>query len=103
MDWSYVIINAIVLACIYGTLAIGVSITWSSLGLINMSFGFIFSFAGYGAWLVAQHISQSGIVILASGTNSVAGADHSLPNRNKLRMTFTCPSFSSETVSGFAS
>ena len=67
MDWSYVIINAIVLACIYGTLAIGVSITWSSLGLINMSFGFIFSFAGYGAWLVAQHISQSGVVILASG------------------------------------
>ena len=67
MDWSYVIINAIVLACIYGTLAIGVSITWSSLGLINMSFGFIFSFAGYGAWLAAQHISSSGIVILASG------------------------------------
>ena len=67
MDWGYVIINAIVLACIYGTLAIGVSITWSSLGLINMSFGFIFSFAGYGAWLVAQHISQSGVVILASG------------------------------------
>ncbi len=67
MDWSYVIINAIVLACIYGTLAIGVSITWSSLGLINMSFGFIFSFAGYGAWLAAQHISHNGIVILASG------------------------------------
>ena len=67
MDWGYVIINAIVLACIYGTLAIGVSITWSSLGLINMSFGFIFSFAGYGAWLVGQHISQSGVVILASG------------------------------------
>ena len=67
MDWGYVIINAIVLACIYGTLAIGVSITWSSLGLIKMSFGFIFYFAGYGAWLVAQHISQSGVVILASG------------------------------------
>ena len=75
MDWGYVIINAIVLACIYGTLAIGVSITWSSLGLINMSFGFIFSFAGYGAWLVAQHISQSGVVILASGilTGSLGG------------------------------
>jgi len=35
--------------------------------LINMSFGFIFSFAGYGAWLAAQHISHNGIVILASG------------------------------------
>ena len=72
MDWGYVIINAIVLACIYGTLAISVSITWSSLGLINMSFGFIFSFAGYGAWLTAQHISHSGVVILASGV--LAGA-----------------------------
>ena len=72
MDWGYVIINAIVLACIYGTLAIGVSITWSSLGLINMSFGFIFSFAGYGAWLTAQHISHSGVVILVSGV--LAGA-----------------------------
>jgi len=72
VDWGYVIINAIVLACIYGTLAIGVSITWSSLGLINMSFGFIFSFAGYGAWLTAQHISHSGVVILASGV--LAGA-----------------------------
>ncbi len=67
MDWGYVIINAIVLACIYGTLAISVSITWSSLGLINMSFGFIFSFAGYGAWLAAQYISHNGVVILASG------------------------------------
>jgi branched-chain amino acid transport system permease protein len=72
VDWGYVIINAIVLACIYGTLAIGVSITWSSLGLINMSFGFIFSFAGYGAWLTAQHISHSGVVILVSGV--LAGA-----------------------------
>jgi branched-chain amino acid transport system permease protein len=67
VDWGYVIINAIVLACIYGTLAISVSITWSSLGLINMSFGFIFSFAGYGAWLAAQYISHNGVVILASG------------------------------------
>jgi len=46
MDWGYVIINAIVLACIYGTLAIGVSITWSSLGLINMSFGLFFPLQG---------------------------------------------------------
>ena len=67
MDWSFVVINAVVLACIYGTLAIGVSITWSSLGLINMAFGFIFSFAGYGAYLTALHLSKSGVVILAGG------------------------------------
>ena len=44
------------LACIYGTLAIGLSITWSSLGLINMAYGFIFAFAGYGAWEMAQFL-----------------------------------------------
>lgn len=56
MDWAFVISNAIVLACIYGTLAIGISITWSSLGLINLAYGFIFALAGYGAWLTAQYL-----------------------------------------------
>ena len=54
MNWSFVIANAITLACIYGTLAIGLSITWSSLGLVNMAYGFIFALSGYGAWLAAQ-------------------------------------------------
>ena len=54
MNWGFVIANAVTLACIYGTLAIGISITWSSLGLINMAYGFIFALAGYGAWLAAQ-------------------------------------------------
>ena len=34
---------------IYGLIAVAVSITWSSLGLINLAYGFIYSFAGYGA------------------------------------------------------
>jgi len=67
MDLGFVISNAIVLACIYGTLAIGVSITWSSLGLVNLSYGFIFAFAGYGAWLSAQYVSTWGPVVLAAG------------------------------------
>lgn len=53
MDWAFILSNAIVLACIYGTLAIGLSITWSSLGLLNLGYGFVFSFAGYGAWLTS--------------------------------------------------
>src|SRR3954452_18660303 len=72
MDLWFIIINAIVLACIYGTLAIGVSITWSSLGLVNLSYGFIFAFAGYGAWLFAQHVSTFGVLVLAAGI--LAGA-----------------------------
>ncbi|WP_439406663.1 branched-chain amino acid ABC transporter permease [Bradyrhizobium sp. DASA03076] len=72
MDIWFVISNTIVLACIYGTLAIGVSITWSSLGLLNLAYGFIFAFAGYGAWLFAQHVSSWGPAVLASGVLSGA-------------------------------
>ena len=67
MDLGFIITNAIVLSCIYGTLAIGISITWSSVGLINLSYGFIFAFAGYGAWYAAQFLSENGAVVLAAG------------------------------------
>ena len=72
MDWGFLIVNAITLACIYGTLAIGLSITWSSLGLINMAYGFVFALSGYGAWLVAQNLTTNGAVIVAAGV--VTGA-----------------------------
>jgi branched-chain amino acid transport system permease protein len=73
MDWAFIISNAIVLACIYGTLAIGISITWSSLGLVNLAYGFIFALSGYGAWLAGQYIVPSlplflvGPAVLAAG------------------------------------
>src|SRR6218665_3973613 len=60
-DLGFVLINAVVLACIYGTLAIGISITWSSVGLINLAYGFIYAAAGYGAWMTAQHITATGL------------------------------------------
>jgi branched-chain amino acid transport system permease protein len=72
MDIWFVISNAIVLASIYGALAIGISITWSSLGLVNLSYGFIFAFAGYGAWLIAQNLTTFGPAVLAAGI--LAGA-----------------------------
>jgi branched-chain amino acid transport system permease protein len=67
MDFGFIVTNAIVLACIYGTLAIGLSITWSSVGLINLAYGFIFALSGYGAWLAAQYVSTNGIVVLGAG------------------------------------
>ncbi|VFU08768.1 branched-chain amino acid ABC transporter permease [Methylocella tundrae] len=75
MDFGFILINAIVLACIYGTLAIGISITWSSVGLINLAYGFIFAAAGYGAWLCAQYVSTYGAVVLIAGilTGAAAG------------------------------
>jgi len=72
MDIAFVIINAITVAAIYGLIAIAVSITWSSLGLINLAYGFIFSFAGYVAWLVATQISKN--PFLVAGTGIAAGA-----------------------------
>lgn len=81
MDFAFIISNAIVLACIYGTLAIGISITWSSMGLVNLSYAFIFSLSGYGAWLIAQYAGTIvpaylvGPVVLAGGilTGAIGG------------------------------
>ena len=56
MDIAFILINAITVAAIYGLIAVAVSITWSSLGLINLAYGFIYSFAGYAAWLVATYV-----------------------------------------------
>ena len=44
-----------------------ISITWSSLGLINLSYGFVFALSGYGAWLAAQYVSTNGAVVLLAG------------------------------------
>jgi branched-chain amino acid transport system permease protein len=75
MNWSFVISNAITLACIYGTLAIGISVTWSSLGLVNMAYGFIFALSGYGAWLASVDISPNPAIVMAAGilTGAVGG------------------------------
>lgn len=74
-DLGFVLINTVVLACIYGTLAIGISITWSSVGLINLAYGFIYAVAGYGAWMTSQYLTDNGAVVLAAGvlTGALAG------------------------------
>jgi branched-chain amino acid transport system permease protein len=76
MDPYYVALTTISLAAIYGLLAIGISIIWSSLGMINMAQGFTYAISGYGAWLVAQNISTSGVAVVAGGvlTGMLAGA-----------------------------
>lgn len=67
IDPYYVTVTAAMLAAIYGLLAIGISIDWSSLGLINMAQGLNFALAGYGAWLAAQYVSTNGAVVLLAG------------------------------------
>ena len=58
MDIAFILINAITVAAIYGLIAVAVSITWSSLGPINLAYGFIYSLAGYAAWLFATYVAK---------------------------------------------
>ena len=44
MDIPFILVNAVTVAAIYGLIAVAVSITWSSLGLINLAYGFIYHF-----------------------------------------------------------
>ena len=46
------IIYALNLSAIYALMAIGISILWSSVGIINMAHGATFAISGYAAWLV---------------------------------------------------
>ncbi|MEL7466583.1 MAG: branched-chain amino acid ABC transporter permease [Pseudomonadota bacterium] len=45
------VIYALNLAAIYALMAIGISILWSSVGIINMAHGATFAISGYAAWL----------------------------------------------------
>lgn len=67
MNWNLLVVNALTIACMYGTMAIGLSITWSSLGLVNMAYGFIFALSGYGAWLAVQLIGEHPLIVLGAG------------------------------------
>lgn len=75
MDIGFILIHATIVACIYGLVAVAVSITWSSLGLINLGYGFIFSFAGYGAWLTSKMLSDHPVLVLSAGilTGAIGG------------------------------
>jgi len=79
MDIAFILINAITVAAIYGLIAVAVSITWSSLGLINLAYGFIYSLAGYAAWMVATYVAKQYIdpalqPIVIAATGIIAGA-----------------------------
>lgn len=71
MDW-FIVITTLNLAAIYGLLAIGISIIWSSLNMLNMAHGFTFAASGYCAWLAATYISSHPVIILVAGIFSGA-------------------------------
>ena len=47
------LVHGLNLAAIYGLMAIGISILWSSVGMINMAHGATFAVSGYAAWQVS--------------------------------------------------
>ena len=47
------VVYALYLAAIYGLMAIGISLLWSSVGMVNMAHGATFAIAGYAAYFAA--------------------------------------------------
>lgn len=72
VDWGFVALTALNLGCIYALLALGVSIVFASLGLVNMAHGLSFAVAGYGAWWAAEMLGGSPLWVLGGGL--LAGA-----------------------------
>lgn len=71
-----VIITTINLTAIYALVALGISLTWSGLGFLNLSTGAMYAGAAYGAWLVSTNISSNVVVVLIGGivTGAAIGA-----------------------------
>jgi branched-chain amino acid transport system permease protein len=53
MDAS-LLVYALYLAAIYSLMAIGISLLWSSVGMVNMAHGATFAIAGYAAYYAAE-------------------------------------------------
>lgn len=67
-----VLISTLTIACSYGLIALGISLTWSSLGMLNLAHGITFAFAGYGAWWIGTEVSDSPFVVLLAGITTGA-------------------------------
>ena len=70
MDLSITLVHGLSLAAIYGLMAIGISLLWSSIGLINMAHGASFAVSGYAAWMASEAAKP---LILAAFGKSVLG------------------------------
>lgn len=65
-----VLFSGLVLSSVYGLVAIGISLTWASIGMLNLAQGFIFTAGGYSAFLFASMATNAGVSgpILSIGT-----------------------------------
>lgn len=51
------VVYALYLAAIYALMAIGISLVWSSIGMVNMAHGATFAVAGYAAYFAADAVA----------------------------------------------
>ena len=70
MDVFVTLIHGLNLAAIYALMAIGISLLWSSIGMINMAQGASFAVSGYAAWVVSAAMKP---VLLAAFGKTVIG------------------------------
>lgn len=76
MDLSVTLVHGLSLAAIYGLMAIGISLLWSTIGMINMAHGASFAVAGYAAWIVSDMAKAAILAAFgktALGTAAMAG------------------------------
>ncbi|MBO9449833.1 branched-chain amino acid ABC transporter permease [Tropicibacter sp. R16_0] len=64
------IVYAMNLAAIYALMAVGISILWSSVGVINMAHGATFAVSGYAAWVFTGAMKP--VIAGAFGTSAMA-------------------------------
>jgi len=79
MTIGALIVSTLVLASMYGLVAIGISITWSSIAMLNLAAGFIFTGAGYTAyvvsqWLVPLNWPTQALAVVTVASGMVGGA-----------------------------
>jgi|GEM_PF-102986 len=72
MDLGVTFIHGLNLAAIYGLMAIGISLLWSSVGMINMAHGASFAVSGYAAWAAAAAMKP--LILAAFGKTALGTA-----------------------------
>jgi|TARA_Y100000385_G_scaffold173213_2_gene179298 branched-chain amino acid transport system permease protein len=70
LDILGTIVHGLNLAAIYGLMAIGISILWSSIGMINMAHGATFAASGYAAWIASGAMKP--VIVAALGKTLTA-------------------------------
>lgn len=70
MDILGTIVHGLNLAAIYGLMAIGISILWSSIGMINMAHGATFAASGSAAWIASGAMKP--VIVAALGKTLTA-------------------------------